>query len=299
MHQDLNMGGNNIVNLKALPSNSQDATSKHYTDTYFYKRDGSLPLTGDLNISGHRIKNLRTPRENSEVATKKYVDYNKVDGNDFLKLDGSSKMTGNLDMNNKQINNLPLPTGNNKPTTLVFTDCAYLLLDGTAPMGGNLNMNHKKIMNLLPPVSDTDAATKKYVDEAAVDVSGFLKRAGTVSMTGVLNMDEHRITNLYTNQTSEKDATNKEYVDNLMHHYQVQPSHIKDQFAFLMTNAKQWTDELGNVFFIDKIGDLAPTQGNIHTYNHCVIYTTIKTKFSRWLQVQNGNQCLPSNKRCR
>ena len=61
-------------------------------------------------------------------------------------------MTGNLDMNNKQINNLPLPTGNNQPTTLVFTNRAYLLLDGTAPMGGNLNMNNKSIKHLRPPV---------------------------------------------------------------------------------------------------------------------------------------------------
>ena len=43
-----------------------------------------------------------------------------------------------------------------------------------------------------------------------------------------------------------------------------------------MTNAAQWTDELGNSFFIAKIAELSPTQGNIHTYNHRVIYPTIK-----------------------
>lgn len=42
-----------------------------------------------------------------------------------------------------------------------------------------------------------------------------------------------------------------------------------------MTNAAQWTDELGNSFVIEKIADLSPTQGNMHTYNHRVIYTTI------------------------
>ena len=129
---------------------------------------------------------------------------------------------------------------------------------------------------MLPPVSNTDAATKKYVDDNSVDDSNYLKRDGTSSMTGNLNMDNHRITNLYINPTSKTDATNKEYVDNLMHHSQVQPSHIKDQFAFLMTNAAQWTDELGNSFVIEKIADLSPTQGNMHTYNHRVIYTTIK-----------------------
>ena len=138
-------------------------------------------------------------------------------------------------------------------------------------------MNNKKITNLLPPVSDTDAATKKYVDDnSSVDVSNYLKLDGTALMTGNLNMDNHRITNLYMDPTSKTDATNKEYVDNLMRHSQVQPSHIKDQFAFLMTNAAQWTDELGNSFFIAKRAELSPTQGNIHTYNHRVIYPTIK-----------------------
>ena len=143
-------------------------------------------------------------------------------------------------------------------------------------MGGNLNMKNKKITNLLPSVSDTDAATNKYVDDNSVNVSNYLKRDGTASTTGNLNMDSHRIANLYMDPTSKTDATNKEYVDNLMHHSQVQPSHIKDQFAFLITNAAQWTDELGNSFVIEKIAGLSPTQGNIHTYNHRVINTTIK-----------------------
>lgn len=64
-------------------------------------------------------------------------------------------------------------------------------------------------------MSNTDAATKKCVDD-----SNYLKRDGTSSMTGNLNMDNHRITNLYINPTSKTDATNKEYFDNLMHHSQ-------------------------------------------------------------------------------
>ena len=199
----------------------------------------------------------------------------KAELNDYLKKDGSLARTGNLNMNNNRIYSLPLPTGSNQPTTLGFTDLKYLHLDGTVPMGGNLNMNNKKITHLLPPVSDTDAATKKYVDDNSVDVSNYLKRDGAVQMTGNLNMDNHRITNVYMDPTSKTDATNKEYVDNLMHHSQVQPSHIEDQFEYLMSNAAQWTYELGNSFIIRKIDDLSPSIGNIHTYNHKVIYTTI------------------------
>ena len=100
MHSNLKMGDNLITGLKAAPTNPNDATSKNYVDTTFYKRDGSNALTGDLNIAGHRIKNLRTPRENSEVATKKYVDDT---GSLFIKKDGTTPMTGNLNMNSKNI----------------------------------------------------------------------------------------------------------------------------------------------------------------------------------------------------
>ena len=100
MHSDLKMGGHLITGLKAAPTNPNDATSKYYVDTTFYKRDGSNSLTGDLNIAGYRIKNLRTPRENSEVATKKYVDDT---GSLFIKKDGTTAMSGNLNMNSKNI----------------------------------------------------------------------------------------------------------------------------------------------------------------------------------------------------
>ena len=125
-------------------------------------------------------------------------------------------------------------------------------------------------------MSNTDAATKKYVDNSIPDISSYLKKDGTISMTGNLNVGGHKITNLKT-PTSDSDATTKEYIDNLVHHSHVQPSHYKDQFGFLMSSSIQWTDEIdgGNSFNITKIGDLPPNKGNFHDYNHKVLYTTI------------------------
>ena len=100
MHQDLKMGGKRVIGLNPTPINPNDAATKYYVDSNFYKRDGTVSLTGDLNIAGHRIKNLRTPIENSEVATKKYVD---DQGSLYLKKDGTVLMTGNLNMNSKNI----------------------------------------------------------------------------------------------------------------------------------------------------------------------------------------------------
>ena len=188
-------------------------------------------------------------------------------------------MTGNLDMNNKQINNLPFPTGNRQPTPLGFTDLKYLQVAGTNKMTNNLNMDNKKIVNLRIPTNDTDAATKKYVDDnssTAPDLSSYLKKDRSVQMTGDLNVGGHKITNLKT-PTSDSDATTKKYIDNLVHHTSIQPSHYEDQFSYLMSSSNQWTDEIdgGNSFNITSIGNLNPNLGNFHDYNHKVLHMTI------------------------
>ena len=140
-------------------------------------------------------------------------------------------------------------------------------------------MNSKKITNLNNPTSDKDAATKKYVDDnsgSSPDLSDYLEKDGSVAMTGNLNMNSKKIVNL-SNPTSDKDATNKTYVDHLVHHTTVQPSHYADQFSYLMSSASQWTDETngGNSFIVTKIDTLTPAHGNFHNYNHKVIYYSI------------------------
>ena len=94
-------------------------------------------------------------------------------------------------------------------------------------------------------------------------------------MTGNLNMDNHKIINLNDEPTTGTDAVNKNYVDSVVATSHVKPSQFTDQFARWMSNAAQWTDEMGNSFIITKIAGLSPSKGNFHTYNHKVIYTTI------------------------
>ena len=69
-------------------------------------------------------------------------------------------------------------------------------------------------------------------------------------------------------------------------HTAVQPSHYKDEFAYLMSSAAQWTDEIDNgySFFIRSIGNLSPSKGNFHDYNHKVLFTTI---IKNWLGKYN------------
>ena len=111
---------------------------------------------------------------------------------------------------------------------------------------------------------------------AAPDLGDYLEKDGTIGMTGDLNLNNHKIENL-GDPTQDNEAVTKDYVDKLVHHTAVQPSHYNDQFAYLMSSAAQWTDEIdsGTSFFITKIGDLSPSKGNFHNYNHKVIFVTI------------------------
>ena len=272
-----------ILNLKH-PVDADEPATKQYSDSRFLDRNGSRTMIGNLSMNNNKIIKVGTPTANDDVATKKYVDDSKVDGSDFLKIDGTRRMTGDLNMNNNRIFNLPAPTGGNQPTPLAFTDMKYLHVAGTNKMTNNLNMDNKGIIHLKPPTSDTDAATKKYVDDntGSPDLSDYLEKDGTVAMTGNFNVGNNKIINL-SKPTQDNDAVNKDYADKLVHHTAVQPSHYKDQFAYLMSSSAQWTDEIdtGTSFFIRRIGDLIPSKGNFHNYNHKVIFLTKKKKFSR------------------
>ena len=99
-------------------------------------------------------------------------------------------------------------------------------------------------------------------------------------MTSDLNIGGHKIINL-EDPTSDSDATTKKYVDDHLHQTQVQPSHYKDEFAFLMSSPTQWTDEIDNrtSFIPKKITFLPTLKGNFHEYNTRVLYTTLLKNF--------------------
>ena len=277
------MVGKKLTNVGA-PTSDTDSATKKYVDSNSGGGKTSL-LTVDSNIdmkSQFSMTNLKTPSNNDDAANKKYVDDSKIDGSVFLKLDGTRQMTGNLDMNNKRIFNLPNPTGSKQPIPLAYGDLAYLHVDGSNTMTNHLNMNNKKIINLVTPTNNSDAVPKKYVDDSLSnqDFSSFIKKDGSRVMTSDLNIGGHKIINL-EDPSSDSDAASKKYVDGHLHQTQVQPSHYKDEFAFLMSSPTQWTDEIDNrtSFIPKKIADLSTKKGNFHEYNTKVLYTTILKNF--------------------
>ena len=286
------MVGKKLANV-GTPTSDTDSATKKYVDTHSGGGKTSL-ITVDSNIdmkSQFSITKLKTPSNNDDAATKKYVDDSKVDGSVFLKLDGTRSMTGNLDMNNKRIINLPAPTGSKQPIPLAYGDLAYLHVDGSNMMTNHMNMNNKKIINLITPTNNTDATTKKYVDDiiSNQDFSSFFKKDGSITMTSDLNIGGHKIINL-EDPTSDNDAVNKKYVDGNLHQTQVQPSHYKDEFAFLMSSPSQWTDEIDNrtSFIPKKITYLPTLKGNFHEYNTRVLYINILKNFQGGYKYKMG-----------
>ena len=286
------MVGKKLTNVGA-PTSDTDSATKKYVDTHSGGGKTSL-ITVDSNIdmkSQYSIKKLKTPSDNDDAATKKYVDDSKIDGTVFLKLDGTRKMTGNLNMNNQRILNIPTPTANNQPTPLAYTDLAYLKVDGSNSMTNNLNMDNKKIINLITPTNNSDAASKKYVDDSLSnqDFTSFFKKDGSTPMTSDLNVGGHKIISL-EDPASDSDAANKKYVDDHVHQTQVQPSHYKNEFDYLMTSTIHWTDEIGDrtSFIPKKIADLSTRKGNFHDYNHKVLYTTILKNFQGGYKYKMG-----------
>ena len=137
------------------------------------------------------------------------------------------------------------------------------------------NSNHTAITCRLftdLPKAITKPLKRIEINTPKIVISGVVKAD--------VNLGGNKIENLGV-PTQDNEAVTKGYVDNLVHHTAVQPSHYKDEFSYLMSSGAQWTDETdgGNSFVITKIGDLAPNKGNFHDYNHKVIYATIVKKF--------------------
>ena len=271
------MVGKKLTNVGKPTSNTDAATKKYVDDNSGGGSGGgkTSSLTVDSNIDmkdSFRILNLKAPSDAKEPVTKNYAEIN------FFYRDGSKPMTGNLNMNNNRIFNIPTPNAHNQPTPLAYTDLAYLHIDGSNKMTNDLNMDNKKITNLKPPTNNSDAASKKYVDDnkSIQDLSPYFKKDGSDPMTGSLNMSGHKIINI-EDPVADNDAVNKIYMNEHLHTAQVQPSHYKDEFSYLMSDASQWTDEIttGTSFNMKKIADLPPNKGNFHDYNHKVIYMEI------------------------
>ena len=179
-----------LLNLETLPDAKVDdslaitrkdfysAVNKGYVNENFLKKDGF-----NFDLKGSNITNGEPYYDglygDRDLVCKKYVDLQDAKQdiaiNDKLSKDGTSKMEGALDMNNNKIVNVGDTTE-----------------------------------------QDGDAINYRYFNREKGVLTGLIKQAvqrdGSVPMTGDLNMDSNKISNLNTDDSDLDSAANVRYV---------------------------------------------------------------------------------------
>ena len=214
------------------PTSNNQAANKSYADTKLSLTGGTM--TGDLILPHH---NYPIPGNTNKVIN--YESQREI----FLSRQESFPMQSDINMNNNFIQNIATPTSSHQVTNKGYCDYNFLNREKGGVLMGPLSMNR----NDLTGVPDTpkfgySAVNKNYVDgEIAkipqsggnVDTSSFLKLDGTRAMTGVLNMNDHKINNLKMPEFN-TDAANKQYIDEALLKSHLVSSHIENTFKYLL-----------------------------------------------------------------
>ena len=155
-----------------------------------------------------------------------------------------------------------------------------LLLSQDPKKTGTLSLNINKHLSkptkiavlLINPPNNNPITCKIFTDLPSDKTINLNK----LVFSNDLYMSNHKIINV-SNPTSNTDAVNKSYVDNNLSQSHITPSHYKNEFDFAMQTNK-WSEEDGalDTFDITKVGDLQQDEGNYHSYNHKVLFLTIK-----------------------
>ena len=256
---------------------SSDAVTKHQLKTEInskintspslinYVKKDSPEVAADLDMKGFAIKNMKvTPRDDASAVSRKYLDgklNTKADKSilsQYIKRDGSVQMVGGLQMNGNRITGLTQdPYYNGEAGNKGYVDAKvkvksdksdlddYLKLDGTKAMTGGLNMNNKRITRLPDPQLDYEPVTRKFLTHTnTLFYNIFLDLDGNAQIRGNIKMNNNRITGLTYPPNADDEATNKNYVNDVISKANIKPSHTpKNVFQYLMNDVNEWSTE--------------------------------------------------------
>ena len=220
------------------PTSNNQATNKYYVDHNFLNRITGGQIGGDLDMRGNTIKYLKL--DNAESAAARVAELN-------LKLNRSGdKMDGDINMNNNFIQNIATPTSSHQVTNKGYCDYNFLNRQSGGVLMGPLSMNRNDLTGIPDaPKFGYSAVNKNYVDGEiskilGTDTSPFLKIDGSRAMTGILNMNTHKISNV-VNPEFDTDVVNKQYLENKLIESHLQPSGPSNIFHFLMNDTSKFS----------------------------------------------------------
>ena len=220
------------------PTSNNQATNKYYVDHNFLNQITGGQIGGDLDMRGNTIKYLKL--DNAESAAARVAELN-------LKLNRSGdKMDGDINMNNNFIQNIATPTSSHQVTNKGYCDYNFLNRQSGGVLMGPLSMNRNDLTGIPDaPKFGYSAVNKNYVDGEiskipGTDTSPFLKIDGSRAMTGILNMNTHKISNV-VNPEFDTDVVNKQYLKNKLIESHLQPSGPSNIFHFLMNDTSKFS----------------------------------------------------------
>ena len=289
MTGNLNLGNNKIVNLSD-PTTDQEAANRGWVRKQIEMFDHH---SGDASSSVFTI----TDPAASTTLYLQFVSGSSFDDFVFTTSAPGQPLVGWAPTANTYINKIEFQFG----SRVVNVDFLWFIPRDTSKSNSNfwvsgnrtgtwsLNINKSWNYNMSGVKlrthnnSNHTAITCRIFTDLPKAITKPLKRieinTPKIVLSGIVkanvNLGGNKIENLGV-PTQDNEAVNKSYVDNLVHHTAVQPSHYKDEFSYLMSSGSQWTDEMDGIsFFLNKIGDLSPSKGNFHDYNHKVIFFSI------------------------
>ena len=245
MQADINMNNNFIQNI-ATPTSSHQATNKGYCDYNFLNRQKGGRIMGSLSMNQNDLFEIPAPKYESSAANKNYVD-NQMGTKADLSKTTTQTFQGRVqvpDFNSGGHNGSDI-------VNLRYIDGIFL----NKKTGGTLNnpitflsslpSNQRQIHNIGSPQFISSAANKNYVDGEiskilGTDTSPFLKIDGSRAMTGILNMNTHKISNV-VNPEFDTDVVNKQYLENKLIESHLQPSGPSNIFHFLMNDTSKFS----------------------------------------------------------
>ena len=215
---------NDHISSKGYVDN-ENIKQNNFLDTKFVKKAGDQ-MTGDLILPHH---NYPIPGNTNKVIN--YESQREI----FLSRQESFPMLADINMNNNFIQNIATPTSSHQATNKGYCDYNFLNRQKGGVLMGPLSMNQNDLTGIPDtPKFGYSAVNKNYVDAKipSVDTTPFVKLDGSRTMTGNLDMDSHKITNLNL-PTNDNDASNKQYIDEKLLKSHLLSSEVVNAFKYL------------------------------------------------------------------
>ena len=215
---------NDHISSKGYVDN-ENIKQNNFLDTKFVKKAGDQ-MTGDLILPHH---NYPIPGNTNKVIN--YESQREI----FLSRQESFPMLADINMNNNFIQNIATPTSSHQATNKGYCDYNFLNRQKGGVLMGPLSMNRNDLTGIPDtPKFGYSAVNKNYVDAKipSVDTTPFVKLDGSRTMTGNLDMDSHKITNLNL-PTNDNDASNKQYIDEKLLKSHLLSSEVVNAFKYL------------------------------------------------------------------